>query len=404
MRGTFLLFFCLLSVNGIPIQKNVHLPEEDMTTPEIISYYGYPSETHFATTSDGYILQMHRIPFGINSPKKWNDSRPVILMQHGLEAASDCWVINLPYQSAGYVFADAGYDVWLGNFRGNTYGKEHTKLTTDDRQFWRFSWDEMAQYDLEAMFNTIEEVTGQREIYYLGHSQGTLTMFAKFSTDPEFRQRVKRFFALAPVATVKTIKGMLLYLADYVYPYVGWIFNLLGDGEFLPSNWLMKLISKYVCDGEFEAICANIIFLVAGPETSNLNQTRMGVITSHAPAGTSTENFLHWTQMVISGQMQMYDFRDDKENKKHYGRSKPPMYDLTQIEDVKIHLYSSTADTLADPTDINNYLIPNLNPNVVQEHVILDDYSHLDFVWGIRSTDDLYDPILRTIKKLDNVP
>ncbi|KAI6214384.1 Membrane transporter [Aphelenchoides besseyi] len=262
MRGTFLLFFCLLSVNGIPIQKNVHLPEEDMTTPEIISYYGYPSETHFATTSDGYILQMHRIPFGIR--------------------------------------------------------KEHTKLTTDDRQFWRFSWDEMAQYDLEAMFNTIEEVTGQREIYYLGHSQGTLTMFAKFSTDPEFRQRVKRFFALAPVATVKTIKGMLLYLADYVYPYVGWIFNLLGDGEFLPSNWLMKLISKYVCDGEFEAICANIIFLVAGPETSNLNQTRMGVITSHAPG----------------------------------------------------------SNRLA--TDINNYLIPNLNPNVVQEHVILDDYSHLE--------------------------
>lgn len=34
---------------------------------EVIKYYGYPAETHQTITTDGYILTMQRIPFGLNS-------------------------------------------------------------------------------------------------------------------------------------------------------------------------------------------------------------------------------------------------------------------------------------------------------------------------------------------------
>ena len=41
---------------------------------QLITSKGYPAERHFVTTSDGYILQMHRIPY---SPK--HASKPLSL-------------------------------------------------------------------------------------------------------------------------------------------------------------------------------------------------------------------------------------------------------------------------------------------------------------------------------------
>jgi len=412
MQRSICIFAILLLLLGysdarsvdVPFQKDHAMdPEEQLLAPDIIRYWGYPAESYEAQTADGYVLTLHRIPYGKASPQT-NTSRPVILMMHGLEESSTCWIINLPQQSAGSMYADAGYDVWLGNVRGNTYSKKHVRLDPKQKEFWRFSWDEMVKYDLDAIFDKIEEVTGKRKIYYMGHSQGTLIMFGKLASDPDFSERTERVFALAPVARVKNIKGLLKYLADYVYPYFPQIFDLLGDREFLPSNWLMKLISEFVCDNLIgEVICDNIIFLIAGPEIEGLNKTRTAVYTAHAPAGTSTENIIHWTQMIISGKMQMYDFRDVRKNQQHYGQTIPPVYDLTKVRG-KLHLFSSKEDYLADSNDVDEFLIPNLNPNVVQEHVVFDEYSHLDFVWSPTIYNDVYQVILNSIRKLDGVP
>ena len=55
--------------------------------------------------------------------------------------------------------ANEGYDVWLGNNRGNEFSKNHVNLTTKDAAFWEFSFDEMGLYDIPASVNYIKEKT-----------------------------------------------------------------------------------------------------------------------------------------------------------------------------------------------------------------------------------------------------
>jgi hypothetical protein len=54
---------------------------------QIVQTRGYDIETYYATTSDGYILTMFRIPRGKDEEKerpKGAAIKPVCLLQHGL--------------------------------------------------------------------------------------------------------------------------------------------------------------------------------------------------------------------------------------------------------------------------------------------------------------------------------
>jgi pimeloyl-ACP methyl ester carboxylesterase len=63
----------------------------------------------------------------------------------------------------------------------------------------------MAKYDLPATMDYIERITGQNQLVYIGHSQGTLIAFAALSTNPEFAKKIKLFVALAPIVTIGNI-------------------------------------------------------------------------------------------------------------------------------------------------------------------------------------------------------
>ena len=46
--------------------------------------------------------------------------------------------MNMKNGSFGYLLADAGFDVWMANVRGNTYSRRHINFTTKDTRFWEF--------------------------------------------------------------------------------------------------------------------------------------------------------------------------------------------------------------------------------------------------------------------------
>ena len=89
--------------------------------------------------------------------------------------------------SLGFYLSNGGYDVWLTGSRG-VHPTTHNTLTSNDRKFWDWSFDEMALFDTPAYIRYVNQYTKSRHIKYIGHSQGTVTGFALFSScdDPKY--------------------------------------------------------------------------------------------------------------------------------------------------------------------------------------------------------------------------
>lgn len=67
--------------------------------PGLIKKYGYNAETHYVTTEDGYILQLHRIAGGPTSPPR--PGKKVCFFMHGLLDSSAAAVLSGPNNALG---------------------------------------------------------------------------------------------------------------------------------------------------------------------------------------------------------------------------------------------------------------------------------------------------------------
>lgn len=366
----------------------------------VVKSKGYPCEETFVTTGDGYILGVFRIPYGRNeSPPSEGmlSKKPVVLLQHGLLDSSYTWVNNFPEQSLGFLLADAGYDVWFGNSRGNFYSKRHTTIDPSSSAFWEgVDFDSMASQDLPAVVEHILTTTQARTISYVGHSQGTTQAFAAFSSNGDLASRINFFGALAPVAYVHHQTSPVLSIAAGLD--LDKLFQLLGFHEFLPNASILQLLDPLICS-LLPSGCDVIMFLLCGP-SKNLNASRIAVYVSETPAGTSVKNMVHWAQDVRKESFGMYDYGCGLfscENEKHYGQKTPPGYDLGNIT-VPTALFSGSEDMLGDPTDVQQ-LADDLPKSTLVHQQVWQGGAHLDFTWGKDANVNVYADLMTLLKK-----
>lgn len=370
----------------------------DLDLPGIINYQGYAVEHHSVMPGDRtVVLNMFRIPCGRNGTACDMSKRPPVLLQHGLLDSGTTWIMNPVDDALAFILADAGFDVWIGNNRGNTYSRCQTDAC------WQFTYDEMGTYDLPAEIYYILEVSHAEKLTYIGHSEGTTQAFAGFSSVPGLQDRVNLFVALAPAVFVNNQRSPLVsFLADF--DTVKFI-ELFGAKEFLPSSTILNTIAKIFCGGGWTtALCEDIIFSLCGvdPEKNhNFNQSRADVYLTHTPAGTSVRNMDHWTQAVRSETFKKYDWGSKETNFEKYGQTTPPIYNLSAVN-VPTAVFGGGNDFLADPNDVDR-LMSDLRNGTVVYFNFQQDYSHLDFVWAMDAKTTIYPQVLSLVQQYNKV-
>ncbi|PZC76037.1 lipase 3 [Helicoverpa armigera] len=354
---------------------------------ELIVKYGFPVEVHRALTQDGYELTMYRIP---------SRGSPVFLM-HGLLGSSDDFIVAGRESALAYLLADEGYDVWLGNARGNKHSLSHTRFKPSEAEFWDFSFHEIGVFDLPAMIDYVLDETNETALTYIGHSQGTTSFFVMASEKPEYNNKIHLMIALAPVAFMSNVKSPIVRLmAPGTFVLHGFS-KSLGMHEFLPDNKFVRVMKLLLCEGGpiAEIVCNNALFLVAGFDYQQLNITNLPVILGHVPSGASIKQFTHYGQGVLSDEFRQFDY-GFQGNLKRYGEGVPPTYELENVM-APVMLFYSEADWLAHTKDVAR-LHQRLGSVVDTYKVPFDEFSHLDFIMARDVKELVYNRVLKVMR------
>lgn len=268
---------------------------------QFLKEYGYPSETHYITTDDGYILTTHRIPHGKNQT---GTNKLAVLMVHGMLSSSADFVNLGSDRALGLILADLGYDVWLLNCRGNSYSKNHTTLNPkrNPKKFYNFSWHEIGIYDIPAATDYILNFNGDNSLHYIGMSQGCTSFFVFASQRPEYNKKIKLASLMAPASVMETFPEMSLTSTIYkmLFEYLT-NYRRLNIYYFQIASSMQDLLMQCGDSNEKLMICKTIFGLLGGADNEQFDDFIFQIVGMNFPSEISFKQFEHYLQQFSNG-------------------------------------------------------------------------------------------------------
>ncbi|XP_064551390.1 uncharacterized protein LOC135437401 [Drosophila montana] len=344
--------------------------DSKLKTVELIKKYGYPVETHFVKTTDGYVLCLHRIP---------RPGAPVVLLVHGLMSSSAAWVQMGPSNGLAYLLYRQGYDVWLLNTRGNIYSQKHVNPDIKPAEYWSFTFHQIGIYDLPDSIDKILDVTKQTQIQYIGHSQGSTAFFVMCSELPDYCEKVILMQALSPTVFMEHTQSPVLRFFALFKSKFRILLNLLGGYEISKNNRIIAQFRNHICKGSLQEspICAVFEYVMCGFGWNQFNSTLTPLVVGHASQGASSYQVYHYAQLISSVKFQAFD-HGEVINEQQYQKPEPPAYNLTQVN-CKVAIHHATDDWLSSKNDVQS--LSSRLPNVIDEWNIQEKgFSHYDYM------------------------
>ncbi|CAG5057875.1 unnamed protein product [Parnassius apollo] len=388
---TFVLCSNIFVTSGRFLIQDAHI-----SVPHMIKAAGYPAEKHRTTTADGYILQLYRIPGGRREKENFKTStkaKEAVLVMHGIFGCSTNFLIMGPDRSLGYMLADAGYDVWLGNLRGNLH-TAHLNLTRDNPKFWEYSFHEHGKYDVPALIDKVLAVTGLRRIMYIGHSMGTTSLLTTLALRPEYNDRVLAFVALAPAVYFDHMKSMAQVFI-----------KTFSISDFLRSQGIMSASLKpelqdrlvaNICSVKHskDNICTLLLQVIVGEDLEQTDEdVTMQLMARIQPA--SWRQLEHFGKIALTSRFTSWEGGI-------LGPVKP--YNMSNIKVPVLLLYGEN-DQVAEKSQVMR-LARELNTSGIVEDVrpgcSWPKFNHVDFLFAKDLGTLLNRPLLKRIRKLFN--
>ncbi|ODV98370.1 hypothetical protein PACTADRAFT_48148 [Pachysolen tannophilus NRRL Y-2460] len=371
---------------------------------DIVHAHGYKIHEHIVQTKDGYLLAIHRIipKHIIRSSVKSRSytaqlrdlNQPVVYFHHGLLTNSELFVLgDKTTKCLPFVLADSGYDVWLGNNRGNKYSRKHLELSSSSAAFWNYSLDEFALYDIPDTIEYILEATRQESLNYIGFSQGSAQCLAALSLSPKLNEKIKLFIGLSPAMVPRGLNHPVA--SFFVDSAPSFLYNLFGCRALIPSVvfWQQLLGPKY-----YRTVVDNSLILLFGWQTKNISSKQKQLGYQHMFSPSSVKSVVHWFQIIRSKRFQMYDEGGNAGSKLNTFSKNHKVYRVasfpTQTISTPMLLVYGKADCLIDiETTLEN-------SSCHVETIGIENYEHMDTLWADEVETTVFQPV---IKKLEEV-
>lgn len=238
-----------LELEDNPFQ-DVLAAEDLKLVPDLKYYYkqyNIEIEEFEVETDDGFIIDLWHLRHDNNDDGHMHP----VLMLHGLLQSSGSFASS-GRKSLAYFLHQSGFDVWLGNNRCGLHPKWNKKiLGRNKRNRWDWDMDQMVQYDLRALVETVLKKSKNEKLTLMSHSQGTTQGFMGlvngellYQDGYNLSERIENFVALAPAV----YPGPLLDEKTFVKFMAKGIDNpwIFGNKSFLPLMLFMRRITNGV--------------------------------------------------------------------------------------------------------------------------------------------------------------
>ena len=374
---------------------------------QICELHGFSAESHLTHTDDGFKLAIHRLNPEANGYKP---NGKAVYLQHGLLMTSDVWCVmlnkddNLPFR-----LCEIGYDVFLGNNRGNKYSNKHTRYNASQKEFWDFSIDEFAMYDIPASLNYILKLKEIDKLIYIGFSQGCSQILSSVSINNDLNDKIEKLILIAPATTPKKLSNWLINSIINFDPQL--LYMLFGRKILMKSVMFWRSITYPPMFVKLIDIPNDVLF---GWKSYNIDIMQKLVSYYHLYSTTSVKCVVHWFQIIKSKKFQMYQEQDyfqpfeyptDKTIKIKkllivYGMNDslvdidvlvsqlPEFHDMrfTQVNDGKVvgqkHIVENVELSNGEEQQDENYKV-KLDDECSELRIYgINKYEHLDLLWG----------------------